>query len=437
MTEKKMYRNAEWSDVVMNVMEGSPRENNISGHNWRESMSHTVPDPTKLYLARMPKDGIQDISFIVIELIHSINGGNKMEKIKYNFEYDKKVKICFIGAGGHSFRNVYPTFQYAPVDLLAICDINKERAAAFSKQFGAKSHYTDHQEMIQKEKPDAVFIVTSYNKDGRVQATDIALDALKAGVHVWMEKPTASSTKEVRELMKVSEEKNRFVMTGLKKVFFPSIEKVKEIISSPEFGQPSNIYIRYPQSMPSFEDRQDLSKITGLLDHISHPGSIINYLMGEIGQISYDREPFNGGTVTNMRFVSGAVGNLHMPAGESGSSPLERLEIIGDGANVVVENGVKVTYYRKAKRPAYGRSASYMVENENAPLHWEPEFSLGQLYNKNIFYLGYVPEVLHFCESVLTGTPPLKGTLNESLEIFKLFEAYRNTPENTVAVLNS
>ena len=103
---------------------------------------------------------------------------------------------------------------------------------------------------------------------------------------------------------------------------------------------------------------------------------------------------------------------------------------------MVVDNGVKVTYYRPAQRPAYGRSASYLVENRSAPLFWEPEFSLGQLYNKNIFYLGYVQEVLHFCESVLNNTPPTRGTLEQSLEIVKLFDAYCTTEPGVEASIN-
>ena len=74
------------------------------------------------------------------------------------------MSICFIGAGLHSFRYVYPVFQYAPVDLLAICDIQESRAKAFARQFGAQRAYTDHIEMLEKEKPDAVFIVTSYHE---------------------------------------------------------------------------------------------------------------------------------------------------------------------------------------------------------------------------------------------------------------------------------
>lgn len=344
--------------------------------------------------------------------------------VLYNFEYDRKIRVGFIGAGGHSFRNVYPTFQYAPIDLVAVCDRQADRASAFARQFGATASYDDHHQMLANETLDAVFIVTTYDEEGRPQATRLALDALEAGCHVWMEKPTAASVAEVRQLIETSNRAGRYVMTGLKKTFFPSIVRAKEIVSSDEFGRPASMYIRYPQSMPPPEERGNLHNVRGLLDHMPHPGSIIHELMGPIETLSYQWEPITGGSVTNLKFTSGAVGTLHMPGDPSGTSPLERLEVVGEHANVVVDNGVKVSYYRPAQRPAYGRSASYLVDNDVAPLYWEPEFSLGQLYNKNIFYLGYVQEVLHFCDSVMGQTPPSKGTLDQALEIAKIFEAY-------------
>jgi predicted dehydrogenase len=357
--------------------------------------------------------------------------------VRYNFEYERKVRACFIGAGGHSFRNVYPTFQYAPVDLLAICDLDRGRAEAFARQFGARAAYTDVREMLELERPEAVFIVTAYDAEGRPQATALAHQALAAGAHVWMEKPTAASVAEVRSLMEASTRHERFVMTGLKKVFFPSIVKAKEISQDSAFGRSVSLTIRYPQAMPAFAERGDLHKLRGLLDHLPHPGSIIYELMGEIATLSYEWEPVSGGALTTMCFHSGAIGTLHLVGGGSGSSPLERLELVGEHASVIVDKGVKVTYYRPAQRPAYGRAASYLVPDVEAPLVWEPEFSLGQLYNKNIFYLGYVPEVLHFCDSVLTGRPPEKGTLTASLEIAKLFEAYRTTPPGKVVEIEA
>lgn len=352
----------------------------------------------------------------------------KQDWTTYNFEYARKLKIGFIGAGGHSFRNVYPTFQYAPVDLAAICDVNADRAAAYARQFGAAASYTDYREMLKKEKPDAVFIVTAYEPDGRVQATAIARTAMEAGAHVWMEKPTAASTREVRELIETSRRTGRYAMTGMKKIFFPTIEKVNEIIHSADFGAPASFSLRYPMAMPALEERSDLRKTEDLLDHIFHPASILHYLFGDIEHFSYEWEPTNGGSVAILKFRSGMVGTVHLTAGIAGSSPLERLEVVGDGCNVIVENGVKLTYYRRADRPTYGRASSFIVPDDVAPLYWEPEFSLGQLINKNIFYLGYVQEVLHFCESILEGRAPVKGTLEASMEILKLFEAYCRYP---------
>jgi len=358
------------------------------------------------------------------------------DHVRYNFEYEHKLRTAFIGAGGHSFRNVYPTFQYAPIDLIAVCDLDADRAAAFARQFGANASYTDHREMLDRETLDVVFIVTTYDAEGRPQATQLALDAVEAGCHVWMEKPTAASVAEVDQLIETSRRTGRFVMTGLKKTFFPSIVKAKQIIDADEFGQPASMYIRYPQAIPPLEQRGDLRNVQGLLDHIYHPGSIIIELMGKIESFSYEWEPLTGGSVTSLKFTSGAVGTLHMPGLRNSVSPLERLEVVGEHESVVVDNGVKVTYYRAAERPAYGRSASYLVDNDVAPLFWEPEFSLGQLYNKNIFYLGYVPEVLHFCESVLANTPPEKGTLEQSREIAKLFEGYCTTEPGVRAYIN-
>lgn len=358
-----------------------------------------------------------------------------MTSITYNFEYERRLKACFIGAGGHSYRNIYPSLRYAPVDLAAVCDVDGGRAADYAQLFGARRSYTDHREMLAAEKPEVVFIVTAYHPDGRVQATDLAQDVLATGAHVWMEKPTAASLAEVRDLEAASERHGRFVMTGLKKMFFPTIEKLKSIIDSPEFGRVSSIAVRYPQALPPPERRGDLVAMQSFLDHIYHPAAILLHLMGPVDRMSYEWEPANGAAVVSLRFKSGAIGSLHFAAGQSGTSPLERVEVIGDRANAVVENGVRLTYYRRAALPAYGRAASFIQGDHEAPIVWEPECSLGQLYNNNLFTLGYVPEILHFCDSVLAGTPPVKGTLQDAAQIMALFEAFQRTPAGVTVSL--
>jgi len=358
-----------------------------------------------------------------------------VREVRYNFEYERRLRACFIGAGGHSYRNIYPAFHYAPVDLVAIADHTEARARDYARLFGAERAYADYREMLAKEAPDAVFIVTSYHPDGRVQATDIAADALAAGAHVWMEKPTVASLVEARALREASRRTGRYVMTGLKKIFFPTIEKLKDIIEDEAFGRLTSLYVRYPQALPPPEDRADLVKMREFLDHIYHPGAIVNYLAGPIERVSYEWAPTTGAVVANMRFVTGAVGTLHFAAGQSGASAFERVEAIGEGANAVIENGIHLRHYRRASLPSYGRAASFIQPDDAAPLLFEPEHSLGQLYNNNLFYLGYAPEIIHFCEHVLAGTSPEKGTLDEVIEIMKLFEFFRQTPAgSTVSI---
>ncbi|HNT33644.1 MAG TPA: Gfo/Idh/MocA family oxidoreductase, partial [bacterium] len=77
------------------------------------------------------------------------------------------VRIGTIGCGSHSFRNIYATFQYVPVDLVATCDLLLEKAQAFADKFGAKSAYQDYREMLSKESLDAVFVVVGYDSKGR------------------------------------------------------------------------------------------------------------------------------------------------------------------------------------------------------------------------------------------------------------------------------
>ncbi|MBF8186140.1 Gfo/Idh/MocA family oxidoreductase [Nonomuraea sp. K274] len=358
------------------------------------------------------------------------------DRVTYQFEYEERVRCAFIGAGEHSYRNIYPAFQYAPVDLVAVCDVRPERAAAYAGTFGGATPYTDHLEMLEREKPAAVFIVTSYDQEtGRVQATDLAMDCLRAGAHVWMEKPVAASVAEVLELRRVSAETGGFVMAGLKKIFMPAVEKVASIMASEAFGPVSSISVRYPQGLPPLAERHDLKAMRWFLDHVYHPAAVLTHLMGPVERLSYEWEPGSGSSVTALRFASGAIGSLHLISGVAKTSPLERLEVVGRDANVIVENGVRLTYYRPGARRDYGRDASFVVDDDVAPLVWEPEFSLGQLSNKNLFYLGYAPEIRHFCDSVLSGRAPVKGTLDEALEIMRLFEVYRETPPGTTVTI--
>ena len=66
------------------------------------------------------------------------------------------MKIAFIGVGGIA-GNYLGSLKKLEQPVAAICDLNAERAQKAAAKTAARS-YTDHKEMLAREKPDAVFI---------------------------------------------------------------------------------------------------------------------------------------------------------------------------------------------------------------------------------------------------------------------------------------
>ena len=359
-----------------------------------------------------------------------------MSYITYNHEYQRKLKTTFIGCGGHAQRNIYPTFQYAPVDLVAVCDLDLNRAQGCARQFGARSFYSDHMEMLAWEKPDLVFIVTNCDDNFRPRYPKLAIDCMNAGAHAWIEKPPAASSSEIREMMKVSAQTGKHVGVGFKKMFYPANQKAREIIQSPEFGPLTAITARYPQALPPLQERSSVQKMQSFLDHIVHPHSVLRYLAGELESIFVRRNQTVSSGIVSLRFKNGSIGALHLSQGQSCRSYYERTEVIGDGTNVIVENNIRVTWFRR-DRPVgdYGRAGNYFDGGvDHAPVFWEPEFSLGQLYNKGIFLLGYAYEVIYFTSRLLEGEAPEIGTLDDALELLKVYEAYQKGDEELILI---
>ena len=137
-----------------------------------------------------------------------------MNEPVFRHEFPHKIRLAAIGCGGHAVRNVLPACNYAPIDLVAICDLDRDRAVACAGMFGACSVYTDQLELLVRERPDAVLVVTNYDSLGHPRYPAIAVDALRAGANVWIEKPPAASSREVIEMQKASAGAGKFVAVG-------------------------------------------------------------------------------------------------------------------------------------------------------------------------------------------------------------------------------
>jgi predicted dehydrogenase len=358
--------------------------------------------------------------------------------VVYNGEYERRLRTAFIGCGGHALRNILPTFQYAPVELIAVCDLNRDAAESAARVFGANAAYTDYREMLERERPEVVFVVTNYDERNRPRYPQIAIDCMHSDAHVWIEKPPASSSAEIVQMMDVSNKTGKTVMVGYKKMFFPANVKAHEIASREEFGGVTSVTARYPQYLPTPDRRMDDNEMLGFLDHIQHPWSVLLLLGGRAESIYVEHNERVGSSVTSIRFENGAIGGLHLAHGQSQRSFMERTDVVGWEHNVIVDNNVRVTWHRPGEIDGgYGRADTSFGNDDTGALHWEPEFSLGNLYNKGIFLLGYAPEVREFCASILEDRPPIHAGLEDALHIMRIYEAYRQPSGQVVRIAKS
>lgn len=96
---------------------------------------------------------------------------------------EKKLRVGVIGCGRISVMHLVPLTLLPETEIAACCDIDKEKAEKAAAKYGGKA-YTSYEEMINREKPDAVHICLPHYLH-----TKAAMYAFARGVHVLSEKP--------------------------------------------------------------------------------------------------------------------------------------------------------------------------------------------------------------------------------------------------------
>jgi predicted dehydrogenase len=347
---------------------------------------------------------------------------------------ERRLRAAVIGAGSHSYRNVRPALAYAPVDVVAVCDLDAGRATAYAASFGACRTYDDHRAMLEREQLDCVFVVTGYDGDGRLLHPPLAADVLRAGVSVWVEKPAVASLEDVELLCAAQRSGGATTLrVGMKKAFAAANTKARELLDAGAIGEVCSLTLRYAQWIPDVG--AGLAARNYFLDHICHPLSVLRLLAGPIASMTFGRAP-NGDGIALFTMTSGAVTSLHLPSGLAMQSIKERTELSGTAGTVWVDNNVRVTFARRpepGELPPYGRTPDFAGTGSEVTV-WEPEFSLGQLYNKATFLLGYVGELLHFTAAVAARRDVTIGGLDWAEEGIRVFDAFLQGPGPVVDI---
>lgn len=190
------------------------------------------------------------------------------------------LRVAVIGVGNMGKHHVRNYSEIEMVDLVAVSDINEELGRATAEKYGCK-YYKDHRKMLEEERLDAVTIVVPSRFHHRV-----GLDAIKAGVHVLMEKPIAMTVSEAEDLIAAAEKANVKLMVGHVERFNPVIVKLREIIDEGRLGRVVSITAKRVSPMPV-----QIRDANVLVDLAVHDVDVISHLVG----MQPDRVLANGG----------------------------------------------------------------------------------------------------------------------------------------------
>jgi UDP-N-acetylglucosamine 3-dehydrogenase len=143
----------------------------------------------------------------------------------------KKLGTAVVGTGfwGKNHARVYGELE--STELVAVCDVNRERAKAVADQFGVKA-YTSSSRMLKNEEIEAVSVCTWSTKLAKE-----ALKALKAGRNVLVEKPMATHTKQAERLLDIAESNGLHLTVGFLMRFIPGLRHIREAVENKKIGE--------------------------------------------------------------------------------------------------------------------------------------------------------------------------------------------------------
>lgn len=143
------------------------------------------------------------------------------------------LKIGIIGTGGISAAHAAAYSKLAPTtEIIAVADIQSERAQHAAKQWGARYAFTDYQDLLALDQIDAVSICTF------TQAHDQpTIAALQAGKHVLVEKPMAANTPQAVAMVHAAQHSDKILMIDMKWRFMPEILAARQALDNKLIGQ--------------------------------------------------------------------------------------------------------------------------------------------------------------------------------------------------------
>tara|TARA_R110002124_G_scaffold281837_1_gene456535 strand:+ start:16005 stop:18128 length:2124 start_codon:yes stop_codon:yes gene_type:complete len=253
-----------------------------------------------------------------------------------------KAVIGFIGAGNYASRMLIPAFKAAGATLQTISSAGGTNAVVAGRRSGFAEATSDTAALIADPGINVVAIVTRHNSHAGFTA-----EALRAGKHVFVEKPLALTHEELANVRSAYSEGAKHLMVGFNRRFAPQVQTMKrllETVTAPKCF----IMTMNAGSIPAHHWTQDPSIGGGrIIGEACHYIDLMRFLVGapitsvqarRMGNNNHAEAVTEDKATITLGFEDGSFGTIHYLANGGASFPKERVEIFAAGRTLQLVN---------------------------------------------------------------------------------------------------
>ena len=249
--------------------------------------------------------------------------------------------VSFIGAGNYATGVLIPAFKAAGTRLKSVASGTGVSGLHAGRKHSFAETTTDTDSIFADAETDAVVITTRHNSHAR-----FVVQALKAGKHVFVEKPLCLTLEELDEIERTYAAMAQtgeapLLMVGFNRRFSPLIVRVKELLAATSASK-SFIMTVNAGAIPADHWTQD-PEIGGgrIVGEACHFIDLLRHLADSPiagHDITFMDTPTRDTASIQLRFANGDIGTIHYFANGSKVFPKERLEVFAGGGVLQLDN---------------------------------------------------------------------------------------------------
>jgi predicted dehydrogenase len=271
----------------------------------------------------------------------------------------KSVAIGLLGAGNFATSTMLPAIKrVGGVTLVGVCAANGSHSDHTAKKFGFHYAATDERSLINDAAVNTVVIATRHHLHARQ-----VIKVLKAGKHVFCEKPLCLNEDELRDIVRVYEDQQSVgkpvLMVGFNRRFAPLALRLKRFLR--EIHEPLALHYRVNAGfIPADHWLNDPEQGGGrVIGEVCHFVDFMTFLAGaapievQAHSLANPGKYSNGNVVCSLRFADGSQGTISYLANGDKSYSKERVEVFGGGAVAVLEDFRRLELVRGGQKQVF------------------------------------------------------------------------------------